>query len=106
VGGLLLRFLLWRELNPPLHLTSSPPPTHTHAPPGLACLGTCDEEVFEDLKNTLYTDDAVAGEAAGLAMGMLLCGSSSDKAQEMLVSRVGGWVVAHWQNDVIWHDHY
>ncbi|GBF90265.1 26S proteasome non-ATPase regulatory subunit 1-like [Raphidocelis subcapitata] len=51
---------------------------------GLACLGACDEEAFEDLKNTLYTDDAVAGEAAGLAMGMLLCGSSSDKAQEML----------------------
>ncbi|KAI8467935.1 MAG: 26S proteasome regulatory subunit [Monoraphidium minutum] len=51
---------------------------------GLACLGTCDDEAFEDLKNTLYTDDAVAGEAAGLAMGLLLCGSSSDKAQEML----------------------
>jgi hypothetical protein len=56
---------------------------------GLACLGTCDDEVFEDLKNTLYTDDAVAGEAAGLAMGLLLCGSSSDKAQEMLVGGLG-----------------
>ena len=32
----------------------------------------------------LYTDSAVAGEAAGLAMGLLLCGSLSDKAGEML----------------------
>jgi 26S proteasome regulatory subunit N2 len=47
-------------------------------------LGTNDEEVFEDLKNVLYTDDAVAGEAAGIAMGLLCCGSGSDKAQEML----------------------
>ncbi|WIA09523.1 hypothetical protein OEZ85_008919 [Tetradesmus obliquus] len=51
---------------------------------GLAALGTNDEEVFEDLKNVLYTDDAVAGEAAGIAMGLLCCGSGSDKAQEML----------------------
>lgn len=52
---------------------------------GLACLGAAaDDEAFEDLKGALYTDDAVAGEAAGLAMGLLLCGSASDKAQEML----------------------
>lgn len=29
---------------------------------GLAGLGTGDEEAFEDLKNVLYTDSAVAGE--------------------------------------------
>ena len=29
---------------------------------GIAGLGSEDEEAFEDLKNTLYTDDAVAGE--------------------------------------------
>lgn len=48
---------------------------------GLAALGTNDDEVFEDLKNVLYTDDAVAGEAAGVAMGLLCCGTGSDKAQ-------------------------
>lgn len=53
--------------------------------PGLAALGTCDEEVFEELKNVLYSDDAVAGEAAGIGMGLLCAGSGSDaKAQEML----------------------
>jgi 26S proteasome regulatory subunit N2 len=40
--------------------------------------------VFEDLKNVLYMDDAVAGEAAGIGMGLLCCGSGSDKTQEML----------------------
>jgi hypothetical protein len=30
---------------------------HTHT--GLAALGTEDEEVFEDVKNVLYTDSAV-----------------------------------------------
>jgi hypothetical protein len=48
---------------------------------GLAALGTNDEEVFEEIKNVLYTDDAVAGEAAGLGMGLLGCGSGSDKTQ-------------------------
>lgn len=53
-------------------------------PAGLAALGTNDDELFEDMKNVLYTDDAVAGEAAGVGMGLLCCGSGSDKAQEML----------------------
>lgn len=53
-------------------------------PTGLAALGTNDDELFEDLKNVLYTDDAVAGEAAGIGMGLLCCGTGSDKAQEML----------------------
>lgn len=51
---------------------------------GLAALGTADEEVIEDIKNVLYTDSAVAGEAAGIAMGLLLVGTASDKAAEML----------------------
>lgn len=51
---------------------------------GLAALGTNDDELFEDMKNILYTDDAVAGEAAGVGMGLLCCGTGSDKAQEML----------------------
>uniref|UniRef100_A0A7C9E1P7 26S proteasome non-ATPase regulatory subunit 1 homolog n=1 Tax=Opuntia streptacantha TaxID=393608 RepID=A0A7C9E1P7_OPUST len=51
---------------------------------GLAALGTADEEIFEDIKNVLYTDSAVAGEAAGISMGLLMVGTASEKASEML----------------------
>lgn len=51
---------------------------------GLAALGTADEEIFDDVKNVLYTDSAVAGEAAGISMGLLMVGTASDKANEML----------------------
>lgn len=51
---------------------------------GLAGLGSGDEEVFEDLKNVLYLDSAVAGEAAGLALGLLHVGTATEKAGEML----------------------
>ena len=39
---------------------------------GLAALGTEDEEICEDIKIVLYTDSAVAGEAAGIGMGLLV----------------------------------
>ncbi|XP_068655723.1 26S proteasome non-ATPase regulatory subunit 1 homolog A-like [Aristolochia californica] len=51
---------------------------------GLAALGTADEEIYEDIKNVLYTDSAVAGEAAGISMGLLMVGTASEKASEML----------------------
>ena len=51
---------------------------------GLAGLGSGDDEVFEDLKNVLYLDSAVAGEAAGLALGLLHVGTATEKAGEML----------------------
>lgn len=51
---------------------------------GLAGLGSGDDEVFEDLKNVLYLDSAVAGEAAGLALGLLHVGTATEKATEML----------------------
>ncbi|GAB4817108.1 hypothetical protein N2152v2_004154 [Parachlorella kessleri] len=38
---------------------------------GIAGLGTEDEEAFEDVKNVLYMDNAVAGEAASIALGLL-----------------------------------
>lgn len=40
--------------------------------------------MWEDLKNVLYTDSAVAGEAAGIGMGLLMAGSGTEKAAEML----------------------
>uniref|UniRef100_A0A0C9RKZ0 26S proteasome non-ATPase regulatory subunit 1 homolog n=1 Tax=Wollemia nobilis TaxID=56998 RepID=A0A0C9RKZ0_9CONI len=51
---------------------------------GLAALGTADEEIYEDIKNVLYSDSAVAGEAAGISMGLLMVGTASEKASEML----------------------
>lgn len=51
---------------------------------GLAGLGSGDDELFEDLKNILYLDSAVAGEAAGLALGLLHVGTATDKASELL----------------------
>ncbi|KAI7751939.1 hypothetical protein M8C21_008261, partial [Ambrosia artemisiifolia] len=52
---------------------------------GLAALGTADEDIYEELKSVLYTDSAVAGEAAGISMGLLMMGTASEKASEMLV---------------------
>uniref|UniRef100_A0ACD5ZQY5 Uncharacterized protein n=1 Tax=Avena sativa TaxID=4498 RepID=A0ACD5ZQY5_AVESA len=51
---------------------------------GLAALGTADEEIFEDIKNILYTDSAVASEAAGIGLGLLMVGTATEKAGEML----------------------
>lgn len=51
---------------------------------GLAGLGSGDDELFEDLKNVLYLDSAVAGEAAGYALGLLQVGTATEKAAEML----------------------
>ncbi|KAB2623170.1 26S proteasome non-ATPase regulatory subunit 1-like protein A [Pyrus ussuriensis x Pyrus communis] len=51
---------------------------------GLSALGTADEEIYDDIKSALYTDSAVAGEAAGISMGLLMVGTASEKASEML----------------------
>jgi len=52
---------------------------------GAAGMATASDEIYEELKNVLFTDSAVAGEAAGLAMGLIMLGTSSDKAiDEML----------------------
>ena len=41
---------------------------------GLAAMGTTNKDVYQQLKNNLYQDDAVIGEAAGLAMGLVMIG--------------------------------
>jgi len=51
---------------------------------GLAALGTDDDDIFEDIKAVLYQDSAVAGEAAGIALGLLSAGSATEKATELL----------------------
>lgn len=52
---------------------------------GIAALGTGSAETFEDVKNVLYTDSAVAGEAAAYSLGLLSAGTgSSDRIAEMM----------------------
>nr|XP_039249968.1 26S proteasome non-ATPase regulatory subunit 1-like [Styela clava] len=53
---------------------------------GLAAMGTAKHDVYELLKDQLYQDDAITGEAAGLAMGLVMLGSKSDQAIEDMVS--------------------
>lgn len=53
---------------------------------GLASMGTQRADVYEQLKFHLYQDDAVTGEAAGLAMGLTMLGSRSQSAIEDMVS--------------------
>ncbi|XP_064455516.1 26S proteasome non-ATPase regulatory subunit 1-like [Ornithodoros turicata] len=53
---------------------------------GLAAMSTHRQDVYEQLKFTLYQDDAVAGEAAGIAMGLVMLGSKSSTALEDMVA--------------------
>jgi len=53
---------------------------------GLAAMGTHRADVYEQLKFNLYQDDAVTGEAAGLAMGLVELGSKSATAVEDMVA--------------------
>lgn len=50
---------------------------------GVAAMATGDESVYEDLKTVLYNNDAISGEAAGLAMGLVMLGTASDKMEEV-----------------------
>ncbi|KAL1935717.1 hypothetical protein VTP01DRAFT_4857 [Rhizomucor pusillus] len=52
---------------------------------GVAGMATDNEAIYNQLKNTLFSDSAVAGEAAGLAMGLVRLGTASGEAiEEML----------------------
>jgi len=48
---------------------------------GLTALGTNDIDTLNELKELLYTDSAVAGEGAGIAIGMVLVGSGAGNIQ-------------------------
>lgn len=52
---------------------------------GLAAMGTHRQDVYEQLKFNLYQDDAATGEAAGIAMGMVMLGSKNAPAIEDMV---------------------
>ncbi|RPA80049.1 26S proteasome regulatory complex, non-ATPase subcomplex, Rpn2/Psmd1 subunit [Ascobolus immersus RN42] len=52
---------------------------------GVAAMATGDAGIYEDLKVVLWADSAVAGEAAGLAMGLIMLGSGNAKCLEEMV---------------------
>ncbi|OCT57605.1 hypothetical protein XELAEV_18003248mg [Xenopus laevis] len=64
---------------------------------GLAALGTARQDVYDLLKTNLYQDDAVTGEAAGLALGLVMLGSKNAQAIEdmdPILRRSGMYTVA------------
>ncbi|KAJ7492719.1 D-isomer specific 2-hydroxyacid dehydrogenase [Mycena latifolia] len=53
---------------------------------GVAAMGSKSVDAFDDLKNTLFMDSAVAGEACGYSMGLIMLGTAAaDSVREMLV---------------------
>jgi len=53
---------------------------------GLAAMGTNRVDIYNQLKFFLYQDDAITGEAAGIAMGLVMLGSNSLNAVTDMVS--------------------
>ncbi|KAK7867962.1 hypothetical protein R5R35_004963 [Gryllus longicercus] len=53
---------------------------------GLAALGTHCQDVYQQLKSNLHQDDAITGQAAGIAMGMVMLGSKSSEAIEDMIT--------------------
>jgi len=52
---------------------------------GLCAMATGDEELYEKLRSILYLDNAISGEAAGVAMGLVMMGTGNEKCvDEML----------------------
>lgn len=52
---------------------------------GVAGMASGDEGIYEDLRNVLYTDSALNGEAVGLAMGLVMLGTGNMKALEDMI---------------------
>ncbi|CAI7630952.1 unnamed protein product [Penicillium pancosmium] len=52
---------------------------------GVAGMATGDEGIYEDLRNVLYTDSALNGEAVGLSMGLVMLGTGNMKALEDMI---------------------
>lgn len=52
---------------------------------GVAGMATGSDEIYEELKNVLYTDSAINGEAVGLAMGLVMLGTGNVKALDDMI---------------------
>ncbi|KAK3076264.1 hypothetical protein LTS18_013472, partial [Coniosporium uncinatum] len=53
---------------------------------GLAGMATGSDEIYEELKQVLYTDSAINGEAVGLSMGLIMLGTGNIKALEDMIT--------------------
>ena len=52
---------------------------------GVAGMATGSEEIYEELRNVLYADSAINGEAVGLAMGLVMLGTGNIKALDEMI---------------------
>ncbi|CAK1354092.1 unnamed protein product [Cercospora beticola] len=52
---------------------------------GTAGMATGSEEIYEELKNVLYADSAINGEAVGLAMGLVMLGTGNLRALDDMI---------------------
>lgn len=52
---------------------------------GVAGMATGSDEIYEELRNVLYTDSAINGEAVGLSMGLVMLGTGNIKALEDMI---------------------
>ena len=52
---------------------------------GVAGMATGSEEIYDELKQVLYQDSAINGEAVGLAMGLVMLGTGNVKALEEMI---------------------
>jgi len=57
---------------------------------GLTAMGTADLAIVQELKQVLDTDSAVAGEAAGMAIGMVLVGTGAGNTSNSLPDSLSG----------------
>lgn len=53
---------------------------------GLAACGTQDEKIYAKLRDALFLDEAVTGEAAGIAMGMVMAASLNETAFQVWIN--------------------
>lgn len=53
---------------------------------GVAGMATGSEDIYEKLKDVLYQDSAINGEAVGLSMGLVMLGTGNIKALEDMVT--------------------
>ena len=53
---------------------------------GLTAMATDNLAIFEALKNVVMQESAVAGEAAGLAMGLVLLGTGNGEALDIMLA--------------------
>ncbi|KAK5171715.1 proteasome regulatory particle base subunit [Saxophila tyrrhenica] len=52
---------------------------------GVAGMATGNEDIYDELKNVLYSDSAINGEAVGLSMGLVMLGTGNVKALEDMI---------------------